>query len=100
MLPVSVKHYKTLEEIRTDLLSGEVKGALIDAYVMAYYQHLFSHENLRLFKVYDLPTAYGVVLTGPTKKIQKCVEHYLSENRLWVAHHISENTNRLKVSFI
>lgn len=99
MLIFLEKHFKTLEEIRTALLSGEVKGALIDAYVMAYYQHLFEHENIQLFKIYEISSAYGIVLASTTKKIQNCMAHYLSENRLWVAHHIQENSDSLKVSF-
>ena len=74
------------------MLRSEVRGALIDAHVASYNKELFEHPLLRLNKIYDSNKAYGVVLGGPTKKIQKCLVQYLSENRAWASAHIKANS--------
>lgn len=82
------------------MLNNDVKGALVDAYVAAYYHTLFEHQLLRLNSIYDIPTAQGLVLAGNTKKIEKCMVRYMSGNRGWISHHIAENAQTLKVSFL
>ena len=47
----TVRNYTRLEEIRDDLLTGEVKGALIDTYVAAARTDLFDHESLSIHEV-------------------------------------------------
>ena len=44
-------NYTRLEDIRDDLLSGEVKGALIDAYVAAERRDLFDDPALYIDQV-------------------------------------------------
>lgn len=78
-------------------MRSEVRGALIDAYVASYNKELFDHPLLRLNKVYDSNKAYGVVLAGPTKKVEKCVANYMSENRGWIYQHIRENSKPFTV---
>ena len=45
------RNYTRLEDIRDDLLSGEVKGALIDAYVAAERRDLFDDPALYIDQV-------------------------------------------------
>ena len=45
------RNYTRLEDIRDDLLSGEVKGALIDVYVAAERRDLFDDPALHIDQV-------------------------------------------------
>lgn len=47
----SVRNYTRLEDIRDDLLSEVVKGALVDTYVAAARKDIFDHESLAVHKV-------------------------------------------------
>ena len=47
----SDQDYVRLEEIREDLLRGVVKGALIDAYVVAERKDLFEDPSLYIHQV-------------------------------------------------
>ncbi|XP_048579243.1 uncharacterized protein LOC5521276 isoform X2 [Nematostella vectensis] len=91
-----VNRYKTLEEIQEALLSGEVKGALIDAYVVGANKHMFNHSKLRVNKVIEISSVYGVVLGGPTIKIQECLRHYFLEQKADISAHIRQNADSLE----
>ena len=78
---LSGKSYTSYDEISAALVNGEVSGALIDTYVLGSRKDLFENPSLRLIKIYDYSTAYGVVLGGEAKKLTQCFRKYVQSNK-------------------
>ena len=74
-----------------------VKGALVDAYSLGSRRDLFDSIGVRISKIYDYSSAYGLVLAGEAKKLQKCFRGYVSENRKDIFKIIEEHVHRIKV---
>lgn len=91
------KTYANLEEIYDALINRQVKGILIDAFTAGSRAELFNRTDIRINKLYDYSAAYGVVLGGESKKLQKCFDTYLSEQRSYVSDIIQRNTQAIKV---
>lgn len=94
------KKYKNLEEIYDALINRQVKGILIDAFTAGSRAELFNRSDIRINKLYDYSAAYGVVLGGESKKLQKCFDTYLSEQRSYVSDIIQRNTHAIKVGMV
>lgn len=95
-----VEHpYNNLYDIYNALAEGYVKGALVDAYVLGSRKDLFDNIGVRIKKIYDYSSAYGVVLGGEAKKLHKCFRRYVSENRKEIFRIIEGNVDMIKVSF-
>ena len=90
--------YNNLNDIYNALKKRYVKGALIDAYVLGSRRDLFDNIGVRIHKIYDYSTAYGLVLAGEGKKLQQCFRQYVSENRRDIFQIIEANINMIKVS--
>ena len=91
--------YDNLYDIYNGLTKGYVKGALVDAYVLGSRRDLFDNVGIRISKIYDYSSAYGVVLTGEAKKLQKCFREYISENRRDIFQIIEANVHTIEVCF-
>ena len=92
-----VRNYQTYEEISQALRNGEVKGALVDLYVLSSHKHLFDDPRFRIVRVYDYKASYGVVLAGHSMNLEKCFKEYTKANAEMVSHRIEQNINSLKV---
>ncbi|XP_028409018.1 uncharacterized protein LOC114531606 [Dendronephthya gigantea] len=88
--------YNNLYDIYNALSKGYVKGALIDAYVLGSQKDLFKNIGVRIKKIYDYSSAYGVVLGGEAKKLHKCFRGYVSENRKEIFRIIEGNVDMIK----
>ena len=73
------------------------QGALVDAYVLGSKRDLFSRTGIRINKIYDYSSAYGIVLSGEARKIQKCFRKYIKENRKDIYKVIEENVDMIEV---
>jgi hypothetical protein len=89
--------YNNLYDIYNALTNGHVKGALVDAYVLGSRKDLFDNTRVRISKIYDYSSAYGVVLAGEAKKLQKCFREYVSENRKDIFQIIEGNVHMIEV---
>ena len=92
-----MRNYQTYEEISDALRSGEVRGALVDLYVLSSHNHLFDDPRFRIVRVYDYKASYGVVLAGHSMKLEKCFTEYTKGNAGEVFRRIEQNINSLKV---
>lgn len=60
---------------------------------------MFEQEHLRVIKVLDYASTYGVVMGKEAKKLKMCFKEYTEygfANEF--THHIQKNTEQLKVS--
>ena len=92
--------YNNLHDIYKALTNVYVRGALVDAYALGSRRDLFDNTKARINKIYDYSSAYGVVLAGEAKKLQKCFREYVSENRKDIFQIIEENVNMIEESDI
>ena len=92
-----MRNYQTYEDISEALRNGEVRGALVDLYVLSSHDHLFDDPRFRIVRVYDYKASYGVVLAGHSMKLEKCFKEYTKANAEKVFRRIEQNINNLKV---
>ena len=78
-------------------MNGEVSGALIDTYVLGSRKDLFELPFLRLIKIYDYSTAYGVVLGGEAKKLRQCFRKYVESHKEKIFQIIQEHVEFVEV---
>ena len=84
----------------TDLRERKVVGALIDTYSAGSSKEMFEQEHLRVIKILDYSSTYGVVMGKEAKKLKMCFKKYTEygfANEF--THHIQKNTEQLKVSW-
>jgi len=74
-----------------------VDGALIDSYTVGSRMDLFRGGSLRMSKMIDYPSAYGVVMSGYARKLQKCFRQFLKEERASVFEIITNNVQGVTV---
>ena len=91
------KEYTNLQEVYNALTNREVKGMLIDAFTVGSKKHLFNRRDLRISKLLDYKAAYGVVLGGEAKKLQKCLQKYVSEQRSEISKIVEKNVESIEV---
>jgi len=92
-----VRSYQTYEEISEALRNGEVRGALVDLYVLSSHKHMFDDPRFRIVRTYNYKTSYGVVLAGHSTKLEKCFKEYTKANAEKVFRRIEQNINSLTV---
>lgn len=91
------KEYTNLQEVYDALTNREVKGMLIDAFTVGSKKDLFNRRDLRISKLLDYKAAYGVVLGGEAKKLQKCLQKYVSEQRSEISKIVERNVESIEV---
>ena len=79
------------------LANLEVKGVLVDLYVLSTHKHLFGDPRFRIVRVYDYKTSYGAVMAGQAMKLQHCFTKEIKENAADAFKSIDENVKILKV---
>lgn len=92
-----MRKYKNYEEVSQALRDREVKGALVDLYVLSSYEHLFDDPRFRIVRVYDYKASYGVVLAGHSMKLEECFTEHIKAHAASVYQKIEENIKILKV---
>ncbi|KAL9957849.1 hypothetical protein ACROYT_G034798 [Oculina patagonica] len=75
------RNYTQLGDIRQDLLSGVVKGALVDSYVAAERKDLFDDPALYIHQLIYYRSSFGIVLSGNSTRLQYCFLDYLVKKR-------------------
>ena len=91
------KEYANLQEVYEALQNREVKGMLIDAFTVGSKKELFNRRDLRISKLLDYSSAYGVALGDEAKKLQKCFQKYISEQRSDISKIVQDNVDTIEV---
>ena len=64
---------------------------------MGSKKNLFNRRDLRISKLLDYSSAYGVVLGGEGKKLQKCFQKYVGEQRSEISKIVEDNVEMIEV---
>ncbi len=86
-----MQEYHTLDELYEALLSGEVDGILLDAYVVGSRKDLFKNPNLLVNKIKDYRASYGIVWAGKSARMKVCLDWYMKSRKSMMFDHIAEN---------
>lgn len=81
------------------LINKEVQGALIETYAIGARKDLFEKPNLRIVKIFDHSSVFGVVMGGVSRKLQKCFYGYMQMFRAEIFKQIEGNIDSIKVIF-
>jgi len=74
---------------------------LIDTYSAGSSKEEFENENLRVNKILDFSSTYGVVMGKEARKLWRCFKEYTEKGfAIEIAHHIQRNTKQLKVKTV
>ena len=84
-------------DLYKSLKDRHVEGALIDSYTVGSRKELFSDGILRVTKMIDYSSAYGVVMAGYARKLQKCFREFLKEEKASVFEIITKNVQGISV---
>ena len=90
--------HQSFEEIYELLSSNQIGGVLIDGYVVGTKKHLFEKPFLRIYKMYDYSSVYGVVSGGDSRKLATCFRTYMQENIAKIFSHVAENVQAIEVN--
>ena len=85
-----------MDELYEALLTGEVDGILLDAYVVGSRKDLFKNPNLLVNKIKDYRAAYGIVWAGKSARMRMCVDWYMKTRKSKMFSHIAENLEMVK----
>lgn len=91
------KKHRNFEEIYELLSSNQISGVLIDGYVVGSRKNLFEKPFLRIYRVYDYSSVYGVVTGGNSTKLGKCFRDYIQRNIALIFQHVAENVEAIQV---
>lgn len=93
------KHYHTLEDLSEALLNREVDGILIDTYAGGTQRDLFSKPSVRVARVIDHQTAYGVVIGGDSMRLRHCFNGYMRSYQADIFKWVEQLVEPIKVAF-
>ena len=91
-----VRPYQTLDELYEALLSGEVDGILLDAYVVGSRKDLFKNPDLLVNKIKDYRSAYGIVWAGRSARMKVCLDWYMKTRRSEMFYHVADNLHMVR----
>ena len=60
-------------------------------------KHLFEKPFLRIYKIYDYSSVYGVVTGGDSRKLATCFRSYMQENIARIYQHVADNVEAIEV---
>ncbi|XP_048583941.1 uncharacterized protein LOC5510390 isoform X2 [Nematostella vectensis] len=92
------RDYQTFDKIYEDLVSGYVGGALLDSLALSSRKDLFEKPFIRVHKVYDVSFVRGVVTSGDTTKLTKCIHRYMTSHAQDISNSVKEAAIPVEVS--
>ena len=90
--------HRNFEDIYELLSSNKIRGVLIDGYMVGSKKHLFEKPFLRIYRIYDYASVYGVVTGGDSRKLAKCFRDYMTENIEKIFQHVKDNVDAIEVT--
>lgn len=92
------KNYTDILEVLESVHEKIVEIGLIDATAATDYEDDMERLGLRVYKVIDTGSGYGVVLSSGLEVIAADVKNYVSTNRPFINEFIKQNVPILYVS--
>ena len=91
--------FNNFKEIRAAIISREVKGALVDAYVVGEYKEMFEDPRFRVQNIFDEKFAYGTILAGDSSKLDQCFRRYLTGYRAELFDLVASSVHQMMVKY-
>ena len=63
-------------------------------------KHLFEKPFLRIYRIYDYSSVYGVVTGGDSRKLAKCFRGYMQDNIERIFQHVADNVEAIQVTLL
>ena len=63
-------------------------------------KHLFEKPFLRIYRIYDYSSVYGLVTGGDSRKLAKCFRNYMQENNARIFQHVADNVEAIEVDVL
>ncbi|XP_031573985.1 uncharacterized protein LOC116307805 [Actinia tenebrosa] len=85
-------NYTSFEEVLQALVDRKVTGMLMDAYEAGTKREQFLKSGglIRIHKVYDFASTFGVVLAGRSTRLYQCSRNWMSGHRAEMSAHIAK----------
>ena len=96
----SNKNYTGIFDIMDAVASGEVEIGLVDASMALGYEQAMEEKSLRIYKVLDYQTGYGVVLSGDAVKLEADVRAFVVSNQAYISRFVEQQIGLLKPTLI
>ncbi|XP_048583376.1 protein sidekick-1 [Nematostella vectensis] len=84
------RNYSRFTDVVQALTSSSVHGILIDAYEAGYKRIDLAGTGIRIQRVYDRLSTYGVVLSGPSVRLHQCSRNYMTAHKAEMFAHIEK----------
>ena len=91
--------YYTVEQMQQVILNSKVDAVILDIYTAALTKHLWNHTDLRISKLLDYGSTYGVAFAGDTHGVQHCFRTYINNNQARIVKIVEKYTDTLKVRY-
>ncbi|XP_057292100.1 uncharacterized protein LOC130614680 isoform X2 [Hydractinia symbiolongicarpus] len=77
----SQSNYTTITQVMDAVSNGNVELGIVDAFATKGYNAALKERNLKIYKILDLQSGYGVVLSGEFKRLEDDMRSYVSSNQ-------------------
>ena len=71
----------------------------MDTYAAGSKEEVLRHPDIRIQKIYDFQSTYGIVLAGDSRKLRKCSHSYMLANKVKIYEHIKGYIQTIKVGY-
>ena len=99
-LIITEGNYTTFEEIYDALLKAKVDGILMDTYELGSKKDIVNHPSIKIQRIYDYKSSYGVVFAGNSTKLWTCSQDFMKSNKAKLFRTIEALTDVIEVIFI
>lgn len=79
------------------MISRQVRGILVDGYAAGEKRELLSKPNLRIKRIYDYTTVYGMAWGNHSKKMRTCLKYFMQSKTRDFISKISGNVKAFEV---
>lgn len=72
----------------------------MDSYSAGLRDDLFNRPEIRVSKIIDYKTAYGIVLSPNSRRLRKCFDRYVASQRAEIFEMIKKKVKPIEVSML
>ena len=92
------KSFLTPKEVLQAVISGQVKGALLETNEASTLLDFISDNNMQITKVFESPKGIGILLAGELADLHSEIRSYIKENRDLIDKLLDNETKTSEVS--
>lgn len=93
----SQSNYTTITQVMDAVSNGNVELGIVDAFATKGYNAALKERSLKIYKILDLQSGYGVVLSGEFKRLEDDMRSYVSSNQAHISLFVEKKIGILQV---